>query len=271
MRDLDHVSMNFNEASLFLLNVCIGFIVFGISFLQLSSFGLVLKTPKAVIHGAISQFILPPLVAFLFIWIIKMQSGLAIGMLIATACPGGSLSNFFSFIARRNVAFSVSLTILSFLLAIIMTPVNIEFWSSLMGIIVEVEFLNMAKSIALIIGLSLMLGMSVNHYFPDFRSKAQQIIKYLPCLILVSNIAVALGAGYLLNKATHNREQDVRTTTTETGIQNSGLNLILRFNFFGGQGSTALAAGWWGIWYIVSGLVVSQCFACQDRYKTMAV
>lgn len=60
-------------------------------------------------------------------------------------------------------------------------------------------------------------------------------------------------------------QQDTRSVTIETGIQNSGLGLLIVFTVFNGQGGMALIAAWWGIWHIISGFAISRYFA----YKTI--
>jgi BASS family bile acid:Na+ symporter len=61
-------------------------------------------------------------------------------------------------------------------------------------------------------------------------------------------------SGYFTSKLFKLQEKDVRAITIEVGIQNSGLGLILIFNFFDGLGGMALIAAWWGIWHIIAGL-----------------
>jgi BASS family bile acid:Na+ symporter len=80
-----------------------------------------------------------------------------------------------------------------------------------------------------------------------------QYIHLVVLLVLVHN-AIALTAGYQMARAFKLDEQDKRSIAIETGIQNSGLGLILIFSFFDGLGGMAIVAAWWGIWHIISGL-----------------
>lgn len=290
--DLEQVRLNFDESSLFLLNLSIAFIMFGVSLsLDTSHFKAIFKHPRAVATGVVSQFVLLPALTFLLVWMLNTSPGLAMGMILVAACPGGNLSNFFSFLAKGNVALSVSLTILASVLSIIMTPLNIEFWGGFLGrkqsLAIDLSFVDMVQTIVLIIGIPLALGMLSRKYFPEVSSKVQQIIKYLSFMILMAIIGlaffknyelflnyyqhivlivllhngIALLTGYYFSQALNNDDQDVRTITIETGIQNSGLGLVLIFNFFGGQGGMALITAWWGIWHILSGFAISQYFA----------
>ena len=72
-------------------------------------------------------------------------------------------------------------------------------------------------------------------------------------VVFVHN-ASALATGYGLGFVSGLPEPDRRAVSIECGIQNSGLGLILIFNFFDGLGGMAVVAAWWGIWHIVAGL-----------------
>ena len=75
-------------------------------------------------------------------------------------------------------------------------------------------------------------------------------------VVFVHN-ASALATGYAMAFAARLPERDRRAVAIECGIQNSGLGLILIFNFFDGLGGMAVVAAWWGIWHIVAGLTVA--------------
>lgn len=302
MNDLDQIRLNFDENNLFLLNLSIAFIMFGVSLgLETDNFKTIAKSPKAALTGAASQFLLLPALTFMLVWVLEPHPGLALGMILVAACPGGNVSNFFSFIAKGNVALSVSLTLLASCLCIVLTPLNIEFWGGFIerrqNLNIDISFFEMMKTIVLIIGLPLVLGMLTRKFFPKFSEKAQQVTKHLSFLILLGIVgmaffnnldlfmnyyqyivllvllhnAVALLSGYYFSKFMNNTEQDNRTITIETGIQNSGLGLVLIFNFFDGQGSMALITAWWGVWHILSGFVISQYFARKKDRSTVAI
>jgi BASS family bile acid:Na+ symporter len=141
----------------------------------------------------------------------------------------------------------------------------------------------MAKVISLLLGLPLLLGMLVRNYFPKFANKTSSFFKLgsilffiiLIFLALYKNIAIfekyihyvffivfthnvlALTLGYSIASLTRLSKQNKRTLAIETGIQNSGLGLLLIFSFFDGLGGMALLAAFWGIWHMVSGLFLA--------------
>jgi BASS family bile acid:Na+ symporter len=249
----------------------------------------------------ISQFLLLPALTFLLVWVLEPHPGLAMGMILVAACPGGNISNFFSFVSKGNVALSVSLTMLASFLSVVMTPINIEFWGGFIerkqNLNIDLGFFELMQTIVLIIGIPLVLGMLTRYYFPRFSEKAQNVTKYISFLILLAIIgmaflknyelfldyyqfivllvllhnAVALLFGYYFSRFMHNTERDCRTITIETGIQNSGLGLVLIFTFFEGQGGMALITAWWGIWHIISGFIISQYFARKKDRSTVTV
>jgi BASS family bile acid:Na+ symporter len=106
-----------------------------------------------------------------------------------------------------------------------------------------------------------------------FYANAQEFVSYIHLvfgLVFLHN-AGALASGYLLARGAGQSMENSRSISIETGIQNSGLGLILIFTFFGGHGGMALVAAWWGIWHIVAGVAVARLFSYQDsrRFSTL--
>ena len=287
MDAIDQVTLNFSEANLFYLNLSLGFIMFGVAInLRISDFALVLKNPKAAIAGMISQFLLLPALTFLLVLILQPRPSFALGMMLVAACPGGNISNFMSAMAKGNTALSVSLTAVSSSLAIIMTPVNLALWASLYaptsGILTQVslDFWQLLKTITLLLLIPIVLGMLLRRFKPSLADRLHPVMHYSSIaifaaivlmafkanfdlfldyihlvifLVLIHN-AVALTAGYQMGRLFKLEQADRRSIAIETGIQNSGLGLILIFSFFDGLGGMAIVAAWWGIWHILSGL-----------------
>ena len=289
-QELDSVKINFDVEGLFFLNLTLAIIMFGVALdIKPSDFLRIFKNPKSVIVGATSQFILLPALTFLMVLIIKPSPSIALGMFMVAACPGGNISNFMTNYAKGNAALSVSLTAIATLFAIVMTPLNFQFWSGLYSPTstimnsISISPLEMVKVISLLLGVPLVLGMLVRHYFPNFAKmtspyfKVGSILFFLLLIILalsknteiftkyihyvfllvVAHNVLALLLGYNLARITRLSITNRRTLAIETGIQNSGLALLLIFTFFDGLGGMALLAAFWGIWHIVSGLILA--------------
>lgn len=294
---IDDAILNFSADKLFLLNVSLGIIMFGVAInLTFDDFKRVIKAPRSALAGMLSQFIVLPMLTFLLVWIMKPQPSLALGMMLVAACPGGNISNFMSSMAKGNAALSVSLTAISSLLAIVMTPLNLTFWASLYeptaAILTDVSlnFWDLLKTIMMLLLIPIVLGMLFRKYQPRLADRLHPIMHYASILIFAAIIimafaanldlflsyihmvvflvlihnAVALTTGFQIGNLFKLHIQDKRTLAIETGIQNSGLGLILIFAFFDGLGGMAIVAAWWGIWHILSGLCLAWFWSRKD-------
>ena len=298
MSTLEEVRINFSNDSVWLLNFCLGFIMFGVALnLKRHNFTHLRDNKKAVLTGLTSQFLLLPVFTFLLILILKPHPGLALGMILVSVCPGGNVSNFYSMIAKGNVALSVTLTALATVIAAFATPFNFNFWGALSpatAVMIQdigLSFTDMFKTVFLILILPLILGLLVSEKAPTSAKKIEKPIRFISFLILMAFIGVAtfenidvfkshihyvvalvlihnlmaLSIGYFTGKLFRNSEQDCRTISIETGIQNGGLALVLVFNFFDGNGPMALLAAWWGVWDIFSGYLTASLFSYRQK------
>jgi BASS family bile acid:Na+ symporter len=288
--ELDAVRIQFGPQSLLLLNLSLSLIMFGVALnLTVGDFRRLVAHPKAALVGITAQFVVLPVLTFGLVWLLRPQPSIALGMILVAACPGGNISNFMSMNADGNTALSVTLTAVSTVGAVALTPLNLAFWGGLyppaasLLTTVDVSFWHVFKTVALILGGPLMLGMAVRHWAPDGADRLHRgmqalslalfasivagalwanyeyLVGYLGTvfdLVLLHN-ACALTAGYWLARGMRLSVHSRRTLALETGIQNSGLGLILIFNFFDGLGGMAVVAAWWGVWHIVSGLGLS--------------
>ncbi len=287
---IDEIHLNFNQNNLWVLNLCLAFIMFGVALdLKVEDFKRIALSPKASFIGLASQFILLPFVTYLLVLIIQPQPSIALGMMLVAACPGGNISNFLTHLSKGNTALSVTLTAIGTVLAIVMTPFNLGLWASMYEptsrLLKEVQLdpIDLFQSILLLAGLPLTIGMIFTHYYPDIAAKVSKAIKPLSIIIFVGFIiiafannvdhfishihmvviivfihnAAALLTGYLSAKSFGLSLADQKSITIETGIQNSGLGLFLIFSFFNGLGGMAFVAAWWGIWHIISGLIIA--------------
>ncbi|MDC6367404.1 MULTISPECIES: bile acid:sodium symporter family protein [Flavobacteriaceae] len=297
---IDNVHINFDEKSLWTLNVALALVMFGVALeISLNDFKRLLKTPKPVITGVCCQFLILPAITFVLVWTTEPLPSIALGMFMVAACPGGNVSNFFTHLSKGNSALSVTLTAIATLLAIFLTPFNLNFWGGLYepteSILKQVSIspLEMIKLAALLLGVPLILGMLFNHYWPRMAKKLAKGFKmgsllffvglvflalyknrdifmeyvfYVFWLVLLHNL-VALLTGFSIAKLLGFSQENVRCITIETGIQNSGLGLLLIFTFFDGLGGMALLTAFWGVWHLVSGLVLGMAWGYKPIKK----
>ncbi|MBL7471202.1 bile acid:sodium symporter family protein [Robertkochia sediminum] len=288
---LQDVTIAFSEGNITLVNICLSIIMFSVALsVKFDDLKVLVQTPYTVITGLISQYLVLPAVSFLLVWILKPEPGLALGMLLVAACPGGNISNFFSMRCGGNVALSVGLTIMATLLAPLMTPVNFEFWTTKLEYLeplfngIALNYTDLGITVLQILVIPLILGIWFNTRFPGLSLKITKPLQYLSVLILIAFIAVAfygngqifidhwyhfvflvlaqnivaLLSGYLMARFTGRNTADQKTIAIETGVQNAGLALALVFTFFEPRGGLVLLVAWWGVWNIAAGLIVSQ-------------
>lgn len=285
MQSIDDIVINFKPEQLFFLNICLSFLMFGVALdLRVQHFRDLFQAPRKPVIGLFSQWILMPLLTLALIFLLHPAPSLAMGMVLLAACPGGNVSNYAVHLSRSNSALSVLMTTVSTLAAIIVTPFAFTYLSRLipgteaLRATIQVDTFDMIKTILLLIVLPLALGMSTNHYFPKLTHLIERPVKVLSMLIFLSFVvfailgnldniyqylhivfyivlihnSLALLMGYFFAKANKLEAADARAISIETGIQNSGLGLILIFNFFNGLGGMAMIAAFWGIWHLIS-------------------
>jgi len=290
MQQLDDVKINFDNSELWVLNIALAVVMFGVALgISVSDFKRLLQQPKLVLAGLLSQFILLPLLTFGLVVLIKPQPSIALGMMMVAACPGGNISNFMTHLAKGNTALSVSLTAFSTFLAMLMTPFNFQFYGSLYTptsqIIrsVELDPLQLVKLVILILGIPLLVGMVLRYKNERLAEKLSKILKPFSILVFVAIVIIAFSnnidvfnkyidhvlligighnilallLGFFVARLFMLSFKNQKTLAIETGIQNSGLGLLLIFTFFNGLGGMAILAAFWGIWHILSGLTLA--------------
>ena len=290
MNEIDQIRINFNPDELFTLNVVLAVIMFGIALdISLGDFKTLFKTPKIVLVGILSQFVLLPAFTFLLVIITKPHPSIALGLFLIGAVPGGNVSNYMSKLAKANPALSVSLTAFATLASVVMTPLNFGLWASFYQPtkqilkIIQLDSFALFKIVGLILGIPLLLGMLVKYYVPIIAKKISRVLKPLFFLFFIVLLVIAFTnnidvfikhihhvlflviahnlLAYVLGYQTANlfklNFKNKKTLAIETGIQNAGLGLVLISGFFKGLGGMMLLAAFWGVWDIFSGLLLA--------------
>ncbi|UWN50370.1 Pantothenate precursors transporter PanS [Alcanivorax sp. ALC70] len=283
-------TIEFNTGSLIVLNAILACMMFGVSLsLRADDFKRVLAKPDAPVAGLLAQFLLLPALTCATTWWLEVDPQLALGMILVASCPGGTFSNIMTWLARANVAVSVSMTAVSSLAATVLTPLNFALYGWLnphtRGLVTDIalDTGNILMLVVAVLAVPLLLGMACGHYFPRFAHAAQKPMRVFTLLVLftfvglafannmdvflanadrivglvVGQNALALGLGALAGLLVGLNRADRRAVTLEVGIQNSGLGLSILFTFFPHASGMILIAGFWGIWHLVSGLTLS--------------
>jgi BASS family bile acid:Na+ symporter len=290
MTEIDAIRLNFSPESLVALNFILAFVMFGVALdMKPADFKGITAAPRAVLIGMVAQFLLLPAAAWALTMVLRPQPSIALGLILVACCPGGNISNFLTHFARGNTALSVTMTAFSTVGALFFTPFNTALWGSLnpatAAILREIAIdpVEMVVAVAILLVVPALLGMGVAHRYPDFAARARRPFRLLSLGVFALFVVLALGAnwdyflqytdrvvvsvfllnalglalGYAAASAARLAQGDRRAVSIEVGIQNSGLGLILIFNFFGGLGGMAITAAWWGIWHILAGLTLA--------------
>ena len=297
---IDEVMLNFSPTSLQILNAVLAIVMFSIAIdLKPADFKRLGRAPKPVLVGLLSQFLVLPALTFCLVLLTTPRPSIALGLILVAACPGGNISNFITHRARGNAALSVSMTAFSSVAAIVLTPLNIGFWGSLYGPTREIlqktsiDPVSVAITVGLMLVMPLCLGLLLNVKRPDITARLRMPLQYVSMGIFLSFIALALAANWTLFLQfaggvaalvfMHNAlalfggyasatlmglsDFDRRAVMIETGIQNSGLGLILIFGFFGGLGGMAVVAAFWGVWHVITGIALAGLMARTEAAR----
>ena len=313
LQNLDNHYLNFSETSLTVMNVILAFVMFGIALrMNVSDFKDVLKKPKSFIVGVCSQIFVLPLITFLLCLSLRsvLSQSVAMGMILVAACPGGNISNFISSLSRGNISLSVSMSAFSTINCVIITPLNFAFWGGLylkivetsgfdMGEPIVISFWTMLHAVIILLGIPIVIGILFAKYLPKIAKKLvkpmslfsiiafigfivaalhanfyyfKQYIHLIGFLVILHN-ALALASGNLLGRLMRLPLPDLRSVTIESGIQNSGLGLVLIFKpeLFKGLGGMAFVAACWGIWHIISGMGMALFWKWKDTKELRVV
>ena len=268
------------------MNTMLGFIMFGMGMtLKKDDFTLILKRPKDVIFGTLAQYIIMPLGAFLVVKAFNLPGELAVGLILLGSCPGGVTSNVMSFIAKGDVALSVTFTSISTLLAPIVTPAFILLFA---GQWVQINALGMFISITKVVIVPIILGGICHRFFSRFTEKAIRVLPSISGLamvllvggivsanadkltysviivafaVIVHNILGYIG-GYITASKIGFDEEKRRVLSIETGMKNATLATTLAMAHFAPQAAIAPAIA--GIWHAFSVSVLANYWGNKD-------
>ena len=278
--------------------VALMLVIFSVALgLRVSDFGLLKTQPLTYVGGVLTQVVGLPFLTFLVLSVVEVPASVALGMIVVACCPGGAVSNLLTFLARGNVAYSVALTATSSLLAAVLTPASILFWSHLYPPTAAlIDTLDVSPWVflgqtMLLLGLPLLTGMLLAARVPDIAERLRKrtallgsltlagVIVYgiltffpvfawaLPMLLgiaIVHNaLAFLLGAG--IGVAMRANGPIRRALTMEVGIQNSGLAIVILIAQLEGVGGAAAMAAVWGVWHLIAGALIVGALRVIDR------
>ncbi len=268
------------------VNPLLGIIMFGMGLtLKPVDFALVARRPLPVLIGVVAQYVIMPLVALFVVWLMRLPAEVAVGVILVGCAPGGTSSNVVSYLARGDVALSVTMTSISTLLSPILTPLLV---SVLAGQIMEIDAASMALSIVNVVLIPVLGGLLVATLLPRIVEVVAPILPWISVLAISSIVAIVVGGSHerileagltvLAAVALHNTLGYVlgygvgalagqprpvrRTMSVEIGMQNSGLAAGLATTYM--TPMAALPAAVFTLWHNLSGAVVAALCRMQD-------
>jgi len=235
----------------------------------------VLKMPKAVGIGLVCQFSIMPIIGLSVAMLFKFPPEIAAGVVLIGSSPSGLASNVMSYLAKANLALSVTLTACATLLAPIMTPFLME---TLAGQFVDIDFWKMLISICKMVILPIIAGLLFNTFFHGkfkWVDKAMPIVSMAGIAFIITIIIaagrdnlLAIGLALFAASIIHNAlgyvfgywacklfkmpEKDCRTIALEVGMQNGGLASGIALEM-GKVATVGLAPAIFGPWMNISG------------------
>jgi len=257
--------------------------------LRAADFRYVLRHPLAVGIGLLAQFALLPGATLLLTLLLDLPPATEAAMMLVAACPGGALSNVITAFARGNLALSLSISAVSSVLALALTPLNFSLMISANPATaawareIALDPRDLVLTLVLLLAVPMSAAMLTSARAPAFAARLRrplarvagvalaafillaiaaqwrlflvEIGRTLPLVILHNGLGLALG--WVAARAASLPAPDLRAVVIEGGMQNSGLALGIIAAQFGADLSMVAVAGLWGIWHIVSGVALA--------------
>ena len=267
-----------------ILNLLLSVVLFTMgTTLKTDDFINVLKNPKAIGVGISAQYIVMPLIAFALARAFSLDTALTVGLVLVGTVPGGTASDVITFLAKGDVALSVSLTAVSTVISPILTPLITLL---LIGNRIHFSPTDMFISIVQIVIVPIILGLLLNYIFPDFCDKLKH---YLPtassivvCLIVAGVIGankqailtsstiilivialqyiIAMSLGFGIGHLAGMNRKEIVTVAIELAFQNSGLSTSLAKTHFPNLAQATVPGALYSVWQNFAGSILAYAF-----------
>ena len=242
--------------------------------LTAADFKRVLGSPKPIAIGVLLQFLIMPLVAFILAKMLQLPESLAVGLILVGCCAGGTASNVICYLAGANVALSITMTMVSTLAGVFLTPLLAWLYIAQS---INVDYLSMFTSILKMVIAPVLIGVLINHYLTGMVKSIEKFLPTMSILFIIFIIAIIVAlnknslvqigvltfiavtlhnfigllSGYTISRALKISVIDSRTIAIEVGMQNSGLAVALALKYF--SPAAALPGALFSIWHNVVG------------------
>lgn len=271
------------------IRIVLGVIMFGMGMtLSAEDFKRVATRPAAVGAGVGAQFVVMPLLAFGIARLLRLPPELAVGFILLGACPGGTASNVITYLARGDVALSVTMTSISTVLSPLLTPL-LTLW--LAGHWMRVPVAALFVSVLQIVLVPVILGVVARRYFSKAVAKGIEIMPLLSVTAIVAIVGAIVGEnaeqilsigpliflgvighnglglllGFGVGSVSRFGKAQRRALAIEVGMQNSGLAVALAATHF--SPASAIPAALFSVWHNVTGPAIATIWLRRDRAR----
>ena len=267
-----------------IINLLLSIVLFTMgTTLRVDDFINVFKNPKEIAAGISAQYIIMPLIAFCLASAFSLDTALTVGIILVGTVPGGTASDVITFLAKGDVALSVSLTAVSTVISPILTPLITLL---LIGNQIQFNPVDMFISIVEIVIVPIAIGLTLNYKFPDFCEKLKD---YLPaissiviCLIVAGVIGankqailtssmiiivvivlqyfIAMALGFAIGHLVGMGRKQIITVAIELAFQNSGLSTSLAKTHFPSLSQATVPGALYSVWQNFAGSILAYLF-----------
>lgn len=266
------------------INILLGIILFGMgTTLKADNFINVFKRPKEVLIGISTQYIIMPLLALSLAKIFSLNEALTIGLILVGTVPGGTASDVITFLAKGDLALSVTLTAVSTIISPIITPLITLL---LIGNSIAFNPIDMFISIVEIVILPIALGLFINYKIPRFTEKLKT---YLPAIssiaiciiiggvlgtnkeaimttseiiivVIILQYMLSMTIGLIVSYLSGMKFKQAITIAIELAFQNSGLSTSLAKTHFPHLALATVPGALYSVWQNIAGTVLAAIF-----------
>jgi BASS family bile acid:Na+ symporter len=290
MEAIDQAHFNFSPTAGLAVSVMVGFLVFAVALdLRWDQFHRVLRRPKAPLIGLVAQYVILPSVAFGVARLIVDTPSIALGLLLVTCCPAGALSNYLTGVARGSVATSVSMTAISTLFSIAVTPFLFAFWAAMnpdtkaLLQTIDIDPKRVIVMLLIMLVVPITIGMLIRAKRPETADKirlwsrrlAGGVFAVVVAILILGNVkvlgpfaktalppvlltfAIAVALGWGLARVSGLVAADRRAVTLEVAFQNVALAIGMAVVFFPALAGVAITSILWGVVHLTLGFALA--------------
>ena len=267
-----------------IINLLLSIVLFTMgTTLKADDFINVIKNPKAIAVGISAQYIIMPLMAFALARVFSLDTALTAGLILVGTVPGGTASDVITFIAKGDVALSVSLTAVSTVISPLLTPIITLL---LIGNQIHFNPVDMFISIVQIVIVPIMLGLILNYKFPNFCEKLKDYLPTVSSIVICLIVAGVIGAnkqailtsstvilivivlqyflsmliGFGIGRLAGLDKKQIITVAIEIAFQNSGLSTSLAKTHFSNLSQATVPGAIYSVWQNFAGSILAYAF-----------